>query len=74
MSGVCRCAGNVAAAVGGIVYLILYLPYYFIIPRYDDLNWSLMMVACLDLVVAMSFGWVQIAAFERFGERTVLTL
>ena len=70
----CR-AGNAAAAGGAIIYLIFYLPYYFIIPRYDDLNWSLMMALCIDLVVTMSFGCVQIAAFERSGEpRSVLSL
>jgi len=65
---IARRAGNAAAAGGAIIYLIFYLPYYFIIPRYDDLNWSLMMTLCIDLVVTMSFGCVQIAAFERSGE------
>jgi len=62
------CAGNAAAAGGAIIYLLFYLPYYFIIPRYDDLNMSTMMAMCIDLVVTMCFGCVQIAAFEQSGE------
>jgi len=63
------CAGNAAAAAGAIIYLFLYLPYYFIIPHYDDLDYLVMMVVgSIDHVVTMSFGCVQIAAFEHLGK------
>ena len=48
--------------------MLLYLPYYFIIPRYDDLTYSVMIALSVDLVVTMSFGCVQIAAFEYSGQ------
>ena len=50
------------------MYLIFYLPYYFIIPHYDDIQYFWMMIASIDLVVIMSFGCVQIAAFEYSGK------
>jgi ATP-binding cassette subfamily A (ABC1) protein 3 len=62
----CRLA-NTGAAAGGIVFLVLYLPYYFVSPRYSSMAWSEKMAACLDLNVAMSFGWIQIAQFEKIG-------
>jgi len=70
-SCVCSClwTGNAAAAGGAILYLTFFLPYYFIIPHYDDIEYFWMMIAAaIDLVVAMSFGCVQIAAFEKSGE------
>ena len=67
MISYCCCSGNAAAAGGTIIYLLFYLPYYFVIPRYDDLSWSVMMVLSVDLVVTMCFGCIQIAAFEYSG-------
>jgi len=61
------CSANAAAAAGGILLLLLYLPYYFVNPRYDLLSWSEKMAACLDLNVAMAFGWIQLAEFEETG-------
>jgi len=49
---------------------MLFLPYYFIIPHYDNIQYFWMMVASVDLVVTMSFGCVQIAAFELSGEHS----
>lgn len=59
---------NVAAAAGGFIYFLSYLPYLFLWPRYDLLSHSQKVSACLISNVAMAMGAQLIGMFEGKGE------
>ncbi|XP_075880377.1 phospholipid-transporting ATPase ABCA3 [Nelusetta ayraudi] len=59
--------GNVAAAAGGFIYFLSYLPYLFLWPRYDLLSHSQKVSACLISNVAMAMGSQLIGMFEGKG-------
>uniref|UniRef100_A0A8C5A8T7 ABC transporter domain-containing protein n=1 Tax=Gadus morhua TaxID=8049 RepID=A0A8C5A8T7_GADMO len=58
---------NVAAAAGGFIYFLSYLPYLFLWPRYDMLSHAQKVAACLISNVAMSMGAQLIGMFEGKG-------
>lgn len=55
---------NVAAAAGGFIYFLTYLPYLFLWPRYDLLSHAQKVSACLISNVAMAMGAQLIGMFE----------
>uniref|UniRef100_A0A674DGK4 ATP binding cassette subfamily A member 3 n=1 Tax=Salmo trutta TaxID=8032 RepID=A0A674DGK4_SALTR len=58
---------NVAAAVGGFIYFLSYLPYVFLWPRYDVLSHAQKVSACLISNVAMAMGAQLLGMFEGKG-------
>lgn len=58
---------NVAAAAGGFLYFLSYLPYLFLWPRYDLLSHAQKVSACLISNVAMAMGAQLIGMFEGKG-------
>uniref|UniRef100_A0A7N6FB34 ABC transporter domain-containing protein n=1 Tax=Anabas testudineus TaxID=64144 RepID=A0A7N6FB34_ANATE len=58
---------NVAAAAGGFIYFLSYLPYLFLWPRYDILSHAQKVSACLISNVAMAMGAQLIGMFEGKG-------
>uniref|UniRef100_A0A671YLE7 ATP binding cassette subfamily A member 3 n=1 Tax=Sparus aurata TaxID=8175 RepID=A0A671YLE7_SPAAU len=58
---------NVAAAAGGFIYFMSYLPYLFLWPRYDLLSHAQKVSACLISNVAMAMGSQLIGMFEGKG-------
>ncbi|XP_035035732.2 phospholipid-transporting ATPase ABCA3 [Hippoglossus stenolepis] len=58
---------NVAAAAGGFIYFLSYLPYLFLWPRYDLLSHAQKVSACLISNVAMAMGAQLIGIFEGKG-------
>uniref|UniRef100_A0A3P8WEF2 ATP binding cassette subfamily A member 3 n=1 Tax=Cynoglossus semilaevis TaxID=244447 RepID=A0A3P8WEF2_CYNSE len=58
---------NVAAAAGGFIYFLSYLPYLFLWPRYDLLSQAQKVSACLISNVAMAMGAQLIGMFEGKG-------
>ncbi|KAM8824363.1 phospholipid-transporting ATPase ABCA3 isoform 1-T4 [Synchiropus picturatus] len=58
---------NVAAAAGGFIYFLSYLPYLFLWPRYDLLKHVQKVSACLISNVAMAMGAQLIGMFEGKG-------
>lgn len=58
---------NVAAAAGGFIYFLSYLPYVFLWPRYDLLSHAQKVSACLISNVAMAMGAQLIGMFEGKG-------
>uniref|UniRef100_A0A673NN47 ATP-binding cassette sub-family A member 3-like n=1 Tax=Sinocyclocheilus rhinocerous TaxID=307959 RepID=A0A673NN47_9TELE len=58
---------NVAAAAGGFIYFLSYLPYVFLWPRYDLLSHAQKVSACLISNVAMAMGAQLIGMFESKG-------
>uniref|UniRef100_A0A3P9HLW0 ATP-binding cassette, sub-family A (ABC1), member 3b n=1 Tax=Oryzias latipes TaxID=8090 RepID=A0A3P9HLW0_ORYLA len=58
---------NVAAAAGGFIYFLSYLPYLFLWPRYDLLSHGQKVSACLISNVAMAMGAQLIGMFEGKG-------
>uniref|UniRef100_A0AAY4BAQ1 ABC transporter domain-containing protein n=1 Tax=Denticeps clupeoides TaxID=299321 RepID=A0AAY4BAQ1_9TELE len=58
---------NVAAAAGGFLYFLSYLPYIFLWPRYDLLSYAQKASACLISNVAMAMGAQLIGMFEGKG-------
>lgn len=59
---------NVAAAAGGFIYFLSYLPYLFLWPRYDLLSHAQKVSACLISNVAMAMGAQLIGMFEGKGK------
>lgn len=57
-----------AAAAGGFIYFLSYLPYLFLWPRYDLLSHAQKVSACLISNVAMAMGAQLIGMFEGKGE------
>lgn len=64
----CLTSANVAAAAGGFIYFLSYLPYLFLWPRYDLLSHAQKVSACLISNVAMAMGSQLIGMFEGKGE------
>uniref|UniRef100_A0A673XDS3 ATP binding cassette subfamily A member 3 n=1 Tax=Salmo trutta TaxID=8032 RepID=A0A673XDS3_SALTR len=58
---------NVAAAAGGFIYFLSYLPYLFLWPRYDLLSHAQKVSACLISNVAMAMGAQLLGMFEGKG-------
>uniref|UniRef100_A0A8C5UJ83 ATP binding cassette subfamily A member 3 n=1 Tax=Malurus cyaneus samueli TaxID=2593467 RepID=A0A8C5UJ83_9PASS len=58
---------NVAAAAGGFLYFLSYIPYFFISPRYDLMSHSQKLASCLISNVAMAMGAQLIGMFEGKG-------
>ncbi|KAJ3601486.1 hypothetical protein NHX12_032454 [Muraenolepis orangiensis] len=58
---------NVAAAAGGFIYFLSYLPYLFLWPHYDLLSHAQKVAACLVSNVAMAMGAQLIGMFEGKG-------
>lgn len=67
-------AANVAAAAGGFLYFLSYIPYFFISPRYDLMSHSQKLASCLISNVAMAMGAQLIGMFEGKGEQGHLVL
>lgn len=65
---------NVAAAAGGFIYFLSYLPYVFLWPRYDLLSHAQKVSACLISNVAMAMGAQLIGMFEGKGQGVDLNL
>lgn len=63
----CLPSANVAAAAGGFIYFLSYLPYLFLWPRYDLLSHVQKVSACLISNVAMAMGAQLIGMFEGKG-------
>lgn len=64
----CPNTANVAAAAGGFIYFLSYLPYLFLWPRYDLLSHFQKVSACLISNVAVAMGSQLIGMFEGKGE------
>uniref|UniRef100_A0A4W5MWW6 ATP binding cassette subfamily A member 3 n=1 Tax=Hucho hucho TaxID=62062 RepID=A0A4W5MWW6_9TELE len=62
-----RGVSNVAAAAGGFIYFLSYLPYVFLWPRYDLLSHAQKVSACLISNVAMAMGAQLLGMFEGKG-------
>ncbi|KAJ8398776.1 hypothetical protein AAFF_G00419730, partial [Aldrovandia affinis] len=58
---------NVAAAAGGFIYFLSYIPYVFLWPRYDLLSHAQKVSACLISNVAMAMGAQLLGMFEGKG-------
>ncbi|XP_036594650.1 ATP-binding cassette sub-family A member 3-like [Trichosurus vulpecula] len=58
---------NLAAATGGFLYFLTYVPYFFIEPRYNQLSHSQKLSSCLFSNVAMALGILLIVKFEGKG-------
>ncbi|KAL4240689.1 ATP-binding cassette sub- A member 3 [Mactra antiquata] len=58
---------NSGAAGGGILFFILYIPYFFLQPRYQTLTWGQKLLTCLMSNVAMAYGGQIIGMFEGTG-------
>ncbi|KAJ7305756.1 hypothetical protein JRQ81_010122 [Phrynocephalus forsythii] len=58
---------NIAAAAGGFLYFLSYIPYFFIVPRYDLMSHSQKISSCLISNVAMAMGAQLIGMFEGKG-------
>ena len=63
----CAVIANSAAAVGGILFFVTYIPYAFLQPRYDQLSWPVKMMCCLVFNLGMSLGCQVIGMFEGTG-------
>jgi ATP-binding cassette subfamily A (ABC1) protein 3 len=65
---------NSAAAAGGILFFVTYIPYFFLQLRYDTLTWSAKIASCLLSNVAMAFGGQVIGMFEGTGQYLSYTM
>ncbi|XP_002739960.1 phospholipid-transporting ATPase ABCA3-like [Saccoglossus kowalevskii] len=59
---------NTAAAGGGVIWFLTYVPYLFIQPRYQDLTLAAKLTACLLPNTAMAMGSLLIGMFEGTGQ------
>ena len=59
---------NTGAALSGILFFCMYLPYFFLEQRYTTLSQGAKVFACLDFQVAMAFGGKLLGMFEGVGE------
>lgn len=57
-----------AAAIGGFLYFFMYIPYFFVAPRYNWMTLSQKLFSCLLSNVAMAMGAQLIGKFEAKGE------
>jgi len=60
-------AANAAAAAGGILYFLGYIPNLFIRPRYNDLSVTMKGLAALNNNQAMAFSFYIIGKWEATG-------
>lgn len=60
-------SANSSSAVGGLVFFITYVPYFFLQPRYDIMPWMAKVASCLLPNVAMALGTQVIGMFEGTG-------
>ena len=58
---------NIAAAAGGIIWFISYIPYFFVAPNYDTMSLGAKAASCLLSNVAMSLGAQLIGKYEGAG-------
>lgn len=61
-------SANVGAAVSGFLYFLMYIPYFFIIPRYPAMTFPQKIASCLLSNVAMAMGCQLIGMFEGKGK------
>ena len=59
---------NIAAAAGGIIWFISYIPYFFVAPNYDTMSLEAKTASCLLSNVAMSLGAQLIGKYEGTGK------
>ncbi|XP_067927873.1 phospholipid-transporting ATPase ABCA3-like [Watersipora subatra] len=55
---------NAAAAAGGIIFFLSYIPFSFVSPRYDTMGRGAKMLCSLNLNLAMPLGMIVIGRFE----------
>jgi len=60
-------AANVAAAAGGIIYFLSYVPFFFIVTPYENMSAGAKTACCLDFNLAMSIGMIIIGDAEKTG-------
>ena len=65
------CSASSAAAAGGILYLVMYLPYYFYQFRYNSMSLAEKVAPSLSMNMAMSFGCVQYTIYEAKGKLNI---
>ena len=58
---------NIAAAAGGILWFVTYIPYFFLAQSYNEMSRSSRIAACLDFNVAMAYGSFLIGQWEGEG-------
>lgn len=58
---------NAAAAATAIIYLLSYVPYYFIQIYYNGVGFPAKIIICLFNNIAMAFGCMQISKLETIG-------
>ncbi|KAF6019162.1 ABCA3 [Bugula neritina] len=58
-------AANVAAAAGGIIYFLSYVPFFFIVTPYENMSAGAKTACCLDFNLAMSIGMIIIGDAEK---------
>ncbi|XP_047145843.1 phospholipid-transporting ATPase ABCA3 isoform X2 [Hydra vulgaris] len=55
---------NTAAAAGGILWFLLYVPYWFLFQSYDTISTKTKIFSCVDFQLAMALGSNLIGQFE----------
>lgn len=65
-------SANTAAAAGGILFYMSYVPYFFIQPQYSTLSWITKIMLCLVSNIAMSLGANVIGLFEGTGKQEII--
>ena len=58
---------NIAAAAGGIIWFVSYIPYFFVAQSYDTMSLAAKAASCLLSNVAMSLGAELIGKYEGAG-------
>jgi len=58
---------NIAAAAGGILWFVTYIPYFFLAQSYNEMSRSSKIAGCLDFNVAMAYGSFLIGQWEGEG-------
>ena len=58
---------STAAAGGGIIWYVSFIPYFFIVQSYEDMSLSLKAISCLIPNLGMSLGSMVIGKFEGTG-------
>ncbi|KAH9498375.1 ATP-binding cassette sub- A member 3 [Bulinus truncatus] len=58
---------NIGAAIAGIMFFCMYIPYFFLQQRYSTLNFNSKILSCLDFQVAMAYGGTLLGMFEGVG-------
>ena len=63
-----RISANSAAAGGGIIFFMSYVPYFFIQPRYNTLAWGAKLGCCIISNIGMALGANIIGMYEGTGK------